>query len=267
LTLSNNDKSEEITLPLTFEPLPKLEFRINNEPFNAVFDTGAAYVIIGALDTARAVNIERFTPSWTNGTDTFYKDVPLTLPHVGTVKTNVLVAMHSNCIPPYVFFDTHCVKFSDKAVSFKPKNNVISNQFISYVNVEHKTDRKKLRLPAFKFSINYSVFDALFDTGSAWNIISHKTAEEIDIKQFEKLPDPLSSDMEGKVLFDGYSCEVVLADSCKVATHMDVYIGDLTKPTQRLEYSSVPNVISAIDYLKKGWSVTFCKHGAGFRRD
>jgi hypothetical protein len=94
LAQPNNDKSEEITVSFKeFDPLPKLEFRINTPP-DAAFDTGPHYVTIGALDTASTVNIKIFTPCWTNTTDTFYKDVPLTLLGVvETVKTDVCVAM------------------------------------------------------------------------------------------------------------------------------------------------------------------------------
>lgn len=258
MSLLNNDGSEEITLPLTFDPLPKLKFSINNVSFDAVFDTGAAYVTIGVFDTAKAVNIEKFQPYKTNGINTFYKDVELTLEHFRTVSTYVSVCMRPDCVPPYIFFDRYCVKFSDKKVTFKPKNNMISNQFTPYVDVEHKTDKKKLRLPAFKFSINNRVFDAIFDTGSTVNVISHKTWKEIDTTQFRKLPKPCSLPGESE-LFDRYSCQVILAD---IATQLNVCVGD----AERLELSSVSNAISALDYLNHGWSFTFCDNGAAFNR-
>ena len=129
---------------------------------------------------------------------------------------------------------------------------MISNQCIRYLDVIHKTGGKMLRLPAFKFSINNKVFDAIFDTGSDVNVISHKTAEEINITQFRKLPEPCSLPGESE-LFDRYSCRVVFTD---IATQLNVCVGD----AKRLELTSVRNVISAVDYLKNGWSFTFCHH-------
>jgi hypothetical protein len=160
---------------------------------------------------------------------------------VETVNTYVSV-LKDNCVPPFLFLQKYCIQFSENTVVFEPKNTVKFDHSVRYEKITGRMPpHRELRIPVFRFSINKMVFQAIFDTGSDINIISKETASII-----------------GKE--DEFDDDVTLQG---VGTlHSKVYVRD----AEEVHDLSVRNVISAIDYLKKGWSFTLCDDGAGFHK-
>jgi hypothetical protein len=121
---------------------------------------------------------------------------------------------------------------------------VTFNRIIPYVEMRGKGGQH-LPLPVFKFSINNKVFPAIFDTGCDRSVISCKTAQEIGIGEF-------------LICYPDITLEDV-----GILSHSRVNVGDFTQ----LEKVPVKNVISALDFLDKGWTFTLCDYGAEFHRN
>jgi hypothetical protein len=172
-----------------------LEFVIRGHKFLGLLDSG---MLAGGRvkinhQTANEIGIHNFhrsenkllIRSAVKGNDgkrePIYEDVPLTIPGVSTVITDVEVG-NNNLINPAVFLPNHDISFHGKKVTFMEKDSARIGTSIPYLKSTETT---------FNWNVGHHghTLPILMDTGGDWSLINAKDAHDIGITNtnYEKI--------------------------------------------------------------------------------
>lgn len=171
-----------------------LEFSINGVNFLVLFDSGATvHPIMLDQQTAELLQINRFHRSSAEsirfpgvGVSSrlpIYSTVPLTLPGVETIITDVIIG-GNNLINPLLFLDNWDITFHGNYVIFTKKGYVPHlSTFIPYTHIDRDGHR------SIDVKIGDRPVNTLLDTGSVSSLISNdKLAREMGVDKYRRTP-------------------------------------------------------------------------------
>jgi hypothetical protein len=222
---------------------------IGNQPFQAIMDSGADINSVNE-ETAEHLGITKFSrlakkEPYKNAGSTSYTPfktlgghlVPLTLGGL-TINTEVWVTNSNEppLITPGAFLSIADIMFSDFSMTLLDKDSYHEGTFQKYFIFED--ERLLARRPIFKLNIGGSLATCLVDSGAPNSYVSKNIAKRIRIERF---PEP----MPGIYL-------------------LTVKIGPIEYMTTFKPYPGELVILSCIEFMKKGYSMTMTDSGAYF---
>lgn len=194
--------------------------------------------------TAKKIHFETFPLSdivnpVTKKSDPGIRILPIEIPGLGIFPsvTSTIYEVQPTLIPPSLFFERYDVEVTSRYIIFKTKSYhepVI--QYIKPAMNKNAIITPGEKLPIIPFSVGNVVFPGTLDTGTNENEITKQTAKSLQMDvNHEVYHVPVAVPATGIVL------------------EMDLHVTDIPY-----------NVISAEEYLKRGFHITYTERGIRF---
>lgn len=163
-----------------------LQFAILGHRFLGLLDSGSTAGPKFMIDkqTAARVGIHNFRKSNRTQTVNFIESgihhlpiyVPLTIPGVSTITTDVIIG-GNNLVNPTIFLGNHAIAFHNNFVTFLPKGSPRIGVSVPYLKGNETT---------FNWRIGHHTLNCLLDTGDDFSMVSPKLAHNIGLFHYPK---------------------------------------------------------------------------------